>query len=327
MVPVQPSDPDPAATAPPAADAPAGRLDAVLNEFGVDGYMERVSPLLTEYGFRAVGAIVFLLFSLWFAKWVGNLVRRGLERGRVEITLVAFLSKAARIAIVVMAVVTCLSIFGVPSTMFATAIGAAGLAIGLGLQGSLSNISAGAMLAIFRPFRIGDVVVLSGHTGKVAEIDLFTTRIDTGDNRRIILPNSEVFGKVIENMTYNPVRRTEFVVGVDYGADLDRTRAVLEEAVQKTPGRAITPAPAVVLSGFGDSAVNWTIWVWAAKADFLSVKQAAAREVWYALEKAGIGIPFPQRVVHFHDMDRKPQRAGSSDDTSPEAGAAPAISK
>lgn len=292
-------------TVPPSgADAPADSatsdsfIDETLHELGVDQYFERISPLLTEYGVRAVGAIVFLIVALFFAKWIANVVRRALERARIEATLVSFLSKTIRIFILVLAVITCLSIFGVPSTMFATTIGAAGLAIGLALQGSLSNIAAGAMLALFRPFRLGDVVVLSDYTGKVIEIDLFTTRLDTGDNRRIIIPNSAVFGKVIENVTYNPVRRAEIKIGVDYAADLDHTRRVLEEAAARVPGRSEDPAPRVVLDSFGDSAVNWSIWVWAPNAEFLNVREATAREAWYALEKAGIGIPFPQRVLH-----------------------------
>ena len=211
----------------------------------------------------------------------------------------------------IIAAVTCLSIFGVPSTMFATAIGAGGLAIGLALQGSLSNIAAGAMLAIFRPFKLSDVVVLSDHTGTVSEIDLFTTRLDTFDNRRIIIPNSQVFGKVIENITHNKVRRAEVKVGVDYSADPDETRKVLMAAAQGVPGRATEPEPAVVLDAFGDSSVNWIVRVWAPTPDFLKVRDAANREVWYALAKAKIGIPFPQRVLHIKDPVRFRQEESS----------------
>lgn len=274
-----------------------GFFGSLIHDVGVDEYVAKVSPLLTEYGVRAIGAIVFLLLSLWAARWASKATRRALDRAGIEATLAAFLSKVARIVILVIAAVTCLSIFGVPSTMFATAIGASGLAVGLALQGSLTNIAAGAMLAIFRPFKISDVVVLSGHTGTVAEIDLFTTRIDTFDNRRIILPNNQVFGAIIENITHNPVRRADVDVGVDYSADVDKTRSVLEQAAKSVPGRVNDPEPMVVLSGFGDSAVNWQVRVWSPTPDFLQVRQATAREIKYALDKAGIGIPFPQRVV------------------------------
>lgn len=286
-----------------------GVFASTMRELGFDQYVQQVSPMLTEYGVRAVGAIVFLLLALWFARWVAGVARKALDRAGIEKTLAEFLSRVSRIVILIIAAVTCLSIFGVPSTMFATAIGAGGLAVGLALQGSLTNIAAGAMLAIFRPFKLGDVVVLSGHTGIVAEIDLFTTRIDTFDNRRIILPNNQVFGTIIENITHNKARRADIDVGVEYSADVDQTRAVLERAALAVPGRVSDPTPAVVLIGFGDSSVNWQVRVWVPTPDFLVARQAIAREVKYALDRAGIGIPFPQRVVHLAGSDGA-KRAG-----------------
>lgn len=311
-----PSPSDVAATdAADTTQAPAsegGLFDSTMRDLGLDDYVQQVSPLLTEYGVRAVGAIVFLLIAIWFARWVAGVTRRALDRAGIEATLAAFLSKVTRITIMVIAVVTCLSIFGVPSTMFATAIGAGGLAIGLALQGSLTNIAAGAMLAIFRPFKLGDIVVLSGYTGTIAEIDLFTTRMDTFDNRRIILPNNQIFGAIIENISHNKVRRTDVDVGVEYSADIDETRQVLERAALSVPGRAPEPLPSVVLSGFGESSVNWQVRVWTVPPDFLAVRQATAREIKYALDQAGIGIPFPQRVLHMADQRGKDKNSQAS---------------
>ncbi len=284
---------------PASADGPAraGVVSSAFERLGVGGYMDRISPLLTEYGVRALGAIVFLLLALWCARRAGVFVRKSLDKARIEATLAGFLASATRIVILILAVVTCLGIFGVPPTMFATAIGAGGLAVGLALQGSLTNISAGAMLAIFRPFKVGDIVAVCGHTGTIKEIDLFTTRLDTFDNRRIIIPNNQVFGSIIENVTHNDVRRADVDVGVEYSADIDRTREVLEGAARGVPGRAAEP-PTVVLGSLGDSSVNWQVRVWAPKGEYLNVRQATVREVKRALEGAGIGIPFPQRVVH-----------------------------
>ncbi len=284
--------------------APAGSpgiIRGTLEHLGVDQYVDRVAPLLTEYGVRAAGAVVFLLLSLWVARRVSVITRRSLDKARIEATLAAFLANAARVVILILAVVTCLGIFGVPSTMFATAIGAGGLAIGLALQGSLTNISAGAMLAVFRPFKLGDIVTICGHTGTIREIDLFTTRLDTFDNRRIIIPNNQVFGSIIENNTHNDLRRADIDVGVDYSADLDRTREILERAAGAVPGRAADP-PVVVLKSLGDSSVNWQVRVWTPKTEYLNVRQATVREVKRALDDAGIGIPFPQRVVHVRGM-------------------------
>lgn len=265
------------------------------------GDFDQVWVLLTDfvvtYGMRVLGAIVFLLLALLVARLVGRFTRRSLERAHVEITLAQFLGKVARIVVIILGLVSCLGIFGVPMTSFAAVIGAAGLAIGLALQGSLSNVASGIALALFRPFRVGDVVVLQGYTGTVKDIDLFTTRVDTFENRRIILPNSKIFGDVIENITFNETRRVEVAVGVEYSADIDKTREVLTAAARGVPDIVDEPAPMIVLNGLGASSVDWVVRVWCENANFLKVKDATTEAVKKSLDKAGIGIPFPQRVV------------------------------
>ncbi len=264
----------------------------------IDQTVDAIGPLLAEYGLQVLGALVFLVVALFLSGWAARASRRALERARIEQTLARFVGKAVRIAILVLAIITCLHIFGVPMTSVAAVVGASGIAVGLALQGSLSNIAAGAMLAIFRPFRVSDMVVLAGHTGRVVDIDLFTTHLDTPDNRRIILPNNQIVGNVIENITRNPIRRVEVNVGVEYSADLDRTRDVLTRAAAAVPGCASDPPPIVRLDSLGDSAVLWKVFVWAPRDQFHEVRDAATRRVKKDLDEAGIGIPFPQRVVH-----------------------------
>lgn len=254
--------------------------------------------LIIEYATRVVGVLVLLLVAWVVAGWMGGLVRRSCERARIDLTLSKFFAKMVRWLILIMALLACLNLFGVNTTSFAAVLAAAGFAVGMALQGSLSNFSAGVMLLIFRPFKVGDVVSVAGQTGKVNEIALFTTTLDTPDNRRLILPNGSVFGSTIENITFHDTRRVAVDVGVDYTADIDRTRTVLQEAIAGVEGRLDDPASQVVLTGLGASSVDWQVRIWCNAADFWGVKEAATRAVKIALDQAGIGIPFPQMDVH-----------------------------
>jgi small conductance mechanosensitive channel len=161
------------------------------------------------------------------------------------------------------------------------------------------------MLLVFRPYKVGDDVNVAGYTGTVREIELFTTDIDTPDNRRIIIPNSSIFGAVIENMTHHPMRRISVEVGAAYSAEIDETRRVLERAVRSVPQVATQPAPAVVLLELGASSVNWSVRGWAKREAFGAAKEAIIRAVKMELDAAGIAIPFPQLELHLE------QHAGS----------------
>jgi len=243
--------------------------------------------------------VLILMFLAWtVSAWISNLVRISLHRVKFDETLTKFISKFVRWTLLLMVALSCLSFFGVQTTSFAAVIGAAGLAIGLAFQGTLSNFAAGAMLLVFRPYKVGDVVNLAGNLGKVFEIELFTTAIDTFDNRRFIIPNSEIFGAVIENITYHPVRRVEVGVGTAYTADIDQTREVLAAAIETIPQVVKDPEPAVVLLGLGASSVDWSVRAWARGDDYGDVKQALIRAVKVELDRAGIEIPFPQMDVH-----------------------------
>lgn len=265
--------------------------------------LDQLTPVLAEYGLRAVGAVIFFIVALYVARFFRKATVRALERAKLEPTLARFLGAIVRWGILILAVIACLGIFGVQTTSFAAVLASAGLAIGLALQGSLSNIAAGAMLAIFRPFRVGDIVNVAGHLGKVYEIELFNTRIDTFDNRRVIIPNAQVFNGVIENVTFNPIRRVDIDVGVEYHTDLAKAREVLIEAVRNLPDRATERDPDAVVTAFADSAITFQVRVWTPSDKWLDTRQAAFRSIKVALDKAGIGIPFPQRVVHVRQKE------------------------
>jgi small conductance mechanosensitive channel len=259
-----------------------------------------------HYGMRAIVVIVLMILAWTVSGWAAALMQKALSRVRFDETLTKFIAKLVRWLILLLVALTCVSYFGVDTTSFAAVIGAAGLAIGLAFQGTLSNFAAGAMLLVFRPFKVGDAVNAAGILGLVNEIALFTTEIDTFDGRRIIVPNSAIYGSTIENITYHPRRRVEINVGVDYAADIDATRRVLENAVNSVPQVLREPEPMIVLQELGASSVNWSLWAWAPKADFLAVKQGLIRAVKIELDGAGISIPFPQLDVHLDPTSPEP---------------------
>jgi small conductance mechanosensitive channel len=258
---------------------------------------------LTTYGLRAAGALLFLAVAWVGAGWVRRAMRQGLARTKFDLTLGKFLSNVVRWIILTLAVLACLGTFGIQTTGFAALIGAVGLAVGLGFQGTLGHLASGVLLLVFRPFKVGDVVNIAGSLGKVNEIDLFMTELDTPDGRRVIIPNSRIFGDVIENITHHPRRRADVNVGVAYDADLDQTRVVLEDAVRQVPGALADPPAEVLLQDLGSSSVNWVLRVWAPRDDFFKVRQAATRAAKVALDRAGITIPFPQMDVHLYKRD------------------------
>lgn len=253
--------------------------------------------MATDYVTRIVGVVVALFIALLVAGWMRRLVLKATEKAKVDVTLGKFFANAARYAVITLAIIACLGVFGIETTSFAAVIGAAGLAIGLAFQGSLSNLASGVMLLMFRPFKVGDVVNTAGQVGKVDEIELFTTRLITPDNRMIIIPNSAVFGGTIENITYFDTRRVDVDVGTVYSADLDATREVLDDAVASVE-HLPEPAPQVYLDVLGDSAILWKVRVWTNTPDYWALREKLTRAIKTKLDAAGIGIPFPQMDVH-----------------------------
>lgn len=252
----------------------------------------------TPYVLKALGALFLLIGGRMVAGWVGKSIRLVLESRKFDVTLTKFFSAVARTMVLLAAILGVLGMFGVETTSFAAVIGAAGLAVGLAFQGTLGSFASGVLLLTFRPFSVGDYVELAGTSGTVDEIELFTTTLLTPDNKKIIIPNSSVTGATIINYNAMPTRRVDVGVGTDYGADLDRTRKVLEAVVAGIDKRLPDPDSAVFLKELGDSSINWQIRVWADSADYWDVHQSIVRDVKTALDAEGIGIPFPQMDVH-----------------------------
>ncbi len=281
---------------------------------------------LMDYAVNIAGALAIFLAAWIIAGWITRMTGAAMRKAKIDETLTRFVEKMVGWLVLIMAGLGCLGMFGIETTSFAAVLGAAGLAVGLAFQGTLSNFAAGVMLLVFRPFSVGDVVTAGGSTGKVDAISIFTTTIDTFDNRRFILPNSEVFGTTIENITFHPIRRADIDVGVAYDADIDKTREVLTAAANNIEGGLETPEPAVVLLGLGGSSVDWSVRVWAPRDNFMDVKQATIRAVKYALDQAEIGIPFPQMDVHLDDLRVEPKPASPSEGVVPRRANAPSTS-
>lgn len=289
--------------------------------------LDRWWDLGLEFLPRLLGALVILVIAWLVSSWARRAIYKALNRPHFDQTLVRFFSTASKWMIMVVAFVAVLGVFGIPTTSVLAVMGAAGLAIGLALQGSLSNLAAGIMLLIIRPFKVGDTVNIAGQMGTVDEIALFHTYLDTGDNRRMLMPNGQVFGGAIENLTHHDRRRIDFNIGVEYAADIEATRAALVNAIDSVDGALKDPAPEIALMGLSPSSVDWQVRVWCPTADVGTVRQRVIRACKIALEESGITIPFPQSAVWMHRPTAlQPLQAGKTSRLHL-AGAVPASSK
>lgn len=256
----------------------------------------------TTWGLRIIGVIVALIIASIISNWARRALVRSLEKRKFDLTLTRFFGALVRYAILGGAIIGCLGVFGIQTASFAAAIAAIGLAIGLALQGTLSNFAAGVMLLVFRPFNVGDLINVSGQLGIVDALQLFTTDLKTLDNRKLVVPNSAVFGAVIENITAHPIRRVDVKVGVTYSADIDQTRQVLEAVPGRIAVALEDPAPQIFLEGLGASSVDWQLRVWCPTDKYWDVYQEIIRLTKKGLDEAGLSIPFPQMDVHLHQV-------------------------
>ncbi len=254
--------------------------------------------LIIEYGPKVVGALVALFLGWVIAGWLERAVRKTLERRQFDATLTRFFAKLTRYLILTGVVLGCLGVFGIQTASFAAVLAAAGFAIGLAFQGTLGNFSAGVMLLVFRPFKVGDFVEVNGETGTCEHIDLFTCEFRTLDNKKLIIPNGAVFGSTITNYSGYDTRRVDVDVGAEYSADIDATRVALQKAAVSIDKKLDDPAPQVFLKALGSSSVEWQVRVWCKTEDFWDVWQATTQACKAQLDLAGIGIPFPQQDVH-----------------------------
>jgi small conductance mechanosensitive channel len=262
--------------------------------------LDSIVPFISRYGLQVLGAIVILIVGKLASGLAARLVRRGLERAKADPALVGFLSSLVSIAILAFAVIAALAKFGVQTASFVAVLGAAGLAVGLALQGSLSNFAAGVLILIFRPIRVGDLVEAGGYLGKIAEIGIFVTTMNTLDNQRVIIPNSIITGGVINNVNGNGTRRVDMIAGISYGDNIAKAKGILDEILTSHPKVLRDPEPMVAVSDLGDSSVNFVVRPWCNAEDYWTVRFDVTRRIKEEFDSQGVSIPFPQRDVHMH---------------------------
>lgn len=261
--------------------------------------VEQVVETATIYGLDVIGALLILIIGWIAAGWARRATEKALSRTKsIDVTLQRFFGSLVRYAIIAFTVLAVLQQFGIQTTGFLAVLGAAGLAIGLALQGTLSNVAAGVMLLIFRPFKIGDFIDGGGVTGTVADMSLFTTELKTGDGVYVVAPNSDLWGKAITNFSRNPTRRVQIVMGIDYDDNIDQA---IETAKSVVAGESLVlsdPEPTYTVGELADSSVNIYVRVWVNTADYWTVFFNLNKGIKEACDAAGITIPFPQRTVH-----------------------------
>lgn len=267
-------------------------------------FIEENSEMITEmamtYGTKLLLAIVVLIVGFWLIKRVVSVLDRVLDNRGVEVTLSRFLESLTGILLKALLLISVASMVGIETTSFIAVLGAAGLAIGLALQGSLSNFAGGVLLLLFKPYKVGDVIETQGHRGTVNSIQIFTTVLKTPDNKTIIIPNGPVANNSIVNYSTEPTRRCDMVFGISYGDDIDKTKAVLKRLIDAESRVLKDPEPALMLSELADSSVNFTLRLWVNAADYWGVYFDMHEAVKKTFDAEGISIPFPQRDVHIH---------------------------
>ncbi|HBR94856.1 mechanosensitive ion channel [Coraliomargarita sp. SDUM461003] len=260
--------------------------------------VEKVIDGLALYGMKIIAAVLILVVGLWVAKKVKNCFVSTLQKREVDPTLVGFFASLIHGALVIFIVIAAIGKLGVQTTSFVAVIGAAGLAVGLALQGSLSNFAAGVLLILFKPFKAGDFVKAGGEAGVIVEVGILTTEMKTPDNIQIIMPNSSIMGGSITNVSAHPTRRVDMTVGVGYGDDLNKAKKIMEDLLAADERVLKDPAVTIAVANLGDSSVDFVVRPWVKSADYWAVKFDFTKAVKEKFDAEGISIPFPQRDIH-----------------------------
>lgn len=266
--------------------------------------IDQVIGVAASYGLDVLGAIAILVIGWMAAGWAKSAMTRALGKvKRIDEMLTGFFSSLVKYIILAFTMVAVLNRFGIETTSLVAVLGAAGLAIGLALQGTLSNVAAGVMLLMFRPYKVGDFIDAGGLSGTVKATGLFTTDLATGDNIHIVAPNSQLWGAAIHNYSHNSTRRVDLLVGIGYGDDIDKAQAVIKAIAADDDRIHTDPEPFVEVGNLGDNAVELVVRVWADASNHWPVKFALTKAVKQTFDKEGISFPYPQRDVHIHQQD------------------------
>ncbi len=270
----------------------------------ISNIQETIMPLIVEYGLDLVGAILILFVGWIVANWIQKRIRKaGQKSEKLDETLTTIFAKTAKVVVMVVVVIAVLQQFGVQTASLLAVVGAAGLAIGLAWQGTLSDIAAGIMILIMRPFKIGDAVEVAGTSGVVDEIGLVLTKLHTFDNIAMYMPNSDIWGTKILNYAKNDNRRVDMVFGFGYDDDMDKAMQIAREILESDERVLDDPEPQIAVSELGDSSVNIIVRPWTAKENYWNLKFDITKRIKERYDEEGLSIPYPQRDVHLFQQN------------------------
>lgn len=272
-------------------------FSTITDSFNEDT-VDTIVTYLTVYGMQLVAAVAIFFIGKWLVRALTNFAEKVMNKGRLDPTLSKFLKNILYGFGFVFVCIAALSQLGIETTSLAAAIAAAGLAIGLALQGSLSNFAAGFLIILFRPFKAGDYVEVASTAGTVTEVSIFTTKLLTPDNKEIIVPNGSITNNNIINYSAQPTRRIDLVIGVGYSDDLSKVKKTLEKIIKAEKRVLTTPECTIAVSELADSSVNLVVRPWVNTADYWPVRFDLTENIKKTFDKEGISIPFPQRDIH-----------------------------
>jgi len=264
----------------------------------MQNYIELMKSYTINYGLNIVFAILILIVGLWIAKSVSRIVSKILDSRNIDPTLSKFLTNLVKIILMAFVVIAAIDQVGIATTSFIALLGAAGLAIGFALQGSLSNFASGVMLIIFKPLKVGDYIEGGGVAGSVDEVGIFATVLSTPDNKVIYVPNSKLTSDIIVNYSTRDTRRVDMVFGIGYSDDIDKAKNVIQDVIKNDPRILDDPAPQIVVGELADSSVNFKVRPWVKSADYWSVYFDLTETIKKKFDENNISIPFPQTDVH-----------------------------
>ncbi|MDJ0648327.1 MAG: mechanosensitive ion channel [Xenococcaceae cyanobacterium MO_188.B19] len=267
----------------------------------IESLLKSIIEILTVFGFKILAAIVVFLVGNWVAKWIRGIIQNFMEKRELEATVTGFVSSLSYYAMITFVVIVALGQLGVRTASFVAIIGAAGLAVGLALQGSLSNFASGVLLVIFRPFKVGDFVEAGGVAGVINSIEIFYTILKSPDNKKIIVPNSNIMAGNIVNYSAFPIRRLDLVFGIGYDDDIDHAKQIIWDVLNQDDRILKEPGATVSLSELADSSVNFAVRPWVNGADYWNVLCDTTETVKKQFDAAGISIPYPQQDVHVYE--------------------------
>ncbi|HEY9151060.1 MAG TPA: mechanosensitive ion channel domain-containing protein [Gammaproteobacteria bacterium] len=261
-----------------------------------------IEMFLLPWTIRILVAVAIWFIGKWVAGKATTTLKKLMRRTGMDDMLVQFLGNIFYALLLIAVLIAALDHLGLQTTSLLAIFGAAGLAVGLALKDSLSNFSSGVMLILFRPFKVGDYIEAAGVAGTVEEVRIFSTFIKTPDNRQIIIPNGQIYGGTIVNVSAKPTRRVDLVFGIGYGDDIRKAKELIAGIMEKDERILKDPAPAIVLGELGDSSVNINVRPWVNSGDYWPVRADLLENVKLAFDSNGISIPFPQRDVHLHEV-------------------------